>query len=598
MYVGRLIRVGVAGALVVAASMPVCAAPNQPSGPQAPIFLKQGWSAAERQWFYTVTQGSQIMPYAWFMALERAADDAPFRNELPRIGYLPNPNRSGNPDSLPVGFVKDIDAADGSEWIGMTCAACHTGQVSFAGRTLQIDGAPTNADMYALIDGIGKALGATAAAKTDAKFKRFAEKVLPAGSTQGEIDKLYADLKAFSSDFDAYVKNSTAKVPWGRSRLDAFGMIFNRATAIDLDIPSNNNEPNAPVSYPFLWDTHWHDVVQWNGSAPNDLVIERLARNVGEVLGVFARTDIKKTLLPPLYFKTTAKRVNQLLIEHQLASLRSPIWPRQWAPIDTGKAAAGRRLYATHCLSCHAITPRSQPLARMKVTMTPLSVVRTDPTMAQNAVSRTARTGMLEGVRMPFLPPIVDPLPAETKTFELVGKIVIGAILAPLSLDDMPADLTAAQSRLAEQLVQKSPDGKSAQESFSLRSRKLDLDKKLFTQAKALLDKQDKQTSALAYKARPLDGIWATAPYLHNGSVPNLWQLLLPADQRDKQFWVGSREFDPNLVGFRTSQSEDASLLDTTLPGNSNAGHDGPAYGTDKMTDDERRQLLEYLKTL
>ena len=124
----------------------------------------------------------------------------------------------------------------------------------------------------------------------------------------------------------------------------------------------SRNEPNAPVSYPFLWDTHWHNVVQWNGSAPNDLVIQRLARNVGEVLGVFAQTDIKKTLLPPLYFKTSAKRVNQLLIEDKLASLRSPAWPRQLAPIDGKKAAAGRKLYATYCAGCHAITPRNKPL--------------------------------------------------------------------------------------------------------------------------------------------------------------------------------------------------------------------------------------------
>src|SRR5215470_1907105 len=589
MRLGRSIR---CAALIILASVSASGAPRQqaPAQPaQGPEFLKQGWSAAERQWFYTVTQGSQIMPYAWFMALERAADETPFRDELPRIGYLPNPKSSANPDGLPVGFVKDVDLGDASQWIGMTCAACHTGQVNFAGRTLQIDGAPTNADMFALIDGISKALDASAAAKTDAKFMRFAVKVLPQNHVPADVDKLYADLKGFAADFNAYVKASTTKVPWGRARLDAFGMIFNRATAIDLHLPANNNEPNAPVSYPFLWDTHWHNVVQWNGSAPNDLIVGRLARNVGEVLGVFAKTDIHKTLLPPLYFKTSAKRANQLLIEDKLSTLRSPLWPRDLARIDTKKAAAGRKLYATYCVSCHAITPRDKDLTRMKVTMTPLTEVRTDPTMAQNAVSRTAKTGVLEGVRMPLLFPLVDPLPAETKTFELVGKIVIGAILEPFSPDEIPSDLNARQRELAKSLLRKAGDGKSAL---------ITLNATLLGQAKGFLDAQNKQTQALAYKARPLDGIWATAPYLHNGSVPNLWQLLLPADKRDKQFHVGSREFDPVMVGFKTAQTEGASLLDTSLAGNSNAGHDGAAYGTDKLSDDERWQLLEYLKTL
>ena len=588
--------VSCAFALLVCTSLLVSAAPResqrqQPPAPppQGPEFLKQGWSAADRQWFYTVTQGSQLMPYTWFMALERAADQAPFRDELTRIGYLPNPKSSANPDGLPVGFVKDVDAGDASEWVGMNCSACHTGQVQVAGRTLQIDGAPTNADMFALIDGIAKALNATTAARTDAKFTRFAAKVLPHSHVPADVDKLYADLKAFAADFDAYVKASTTKVPWGRARLDAFGMIFNRVTAIDLALPANNHEPNAPVSYPFLWDTHWHNVVQWNGSAPNDLIIERLARNVGEVMGVFARTDIRKTVLPPLYFKTSAKRANQLLIEDKLASLRSPLWRRDLVPIDTRKAAAGRKLYATYCVSCHAITPRDKDPARMTVTMTPLSEVRTDATMAQNAVSRMAESGVLEGVRMPFLPPLVDPLPARTKTFELVGKVVIGAILEPFTPDEIPSDLTARQRELARSLLRKTGDGKSALITFNTT---------LLGQAKGFLDAQSKQTQALAYKARPLDGIWATAPYLHNGSVPNLWQLLLPADKRDKTFFVGSRELDPVMVGFKTEQSEGASLLDTSLAGNSNAGHDGPAYGTDKLTDEERWQLLEYLKTL
>ena len=98
----------------------------------------------------------------------------------------------------------------------------------------------------------------------------------------------------------------------------------------------------------------------------------------------------------------------------------------------------------------------------------------------------------------------------------------------------------------------------------------------------------------LSYKARPLDGIWSTAPYLHNGSVPNLYELLSPVSERSTEFHVGSTKFDPEKVGFVTESSTGTTKFDTTQPGNSNAGHD--MYGD--FTEEERWQLVEYMKTL
>jgi hypothetical protein len=98
----------------------------------------------------------------------------------------------------------------------------------------------------------------------------------------------------------------------------------------------------------------------------------------------------------------------------------------------------------------------------------------------------------------------------------------------------------------------------------------------------------------MAYKAKPLAGVWATAPYLHNGSVPNLYELLQSPAQRVRTFYLGSREFDPKTVGFRTDRFEGGFLFDTALPGNSNAGHH---WGTER-TADEKVDLIEYLKTL
>ncbi len=106
-----------------------------------------------------------------------------------------------------------------------------------------------------------------------------------------------------------------------------------------------------------------------------------------------------------------------------------------------------------------------------------------------------------------------------------------------------------------------------------------------------------------AYKAAPRDGVWATPPFLHNGSVPNLYEMLLPAKERTKKFYVG-REFDPVRVGLDTSGRSGTFLLDTSLPGNSNAGHsfENAALGNGVvgplLTEEQRWAIIEYLKSI
>ena len=85
----------------------------------------------------------------------------------------------------------------------------------------------------------------------------------------------------------------------------------------------------------------------------------------------------------------------------------------------------------------------------------------------------------------------------------------------------------------------------------------------------------DLPQSPLAYKARPLAGAWATAPYLHNGSVANLYEMLLPAKERKPTFFVGRKEYDPVKVGYDLQPlSGNGFWLDTTKTGNHNTGHE------------------------
>lgn len=93
------------------------------------------------------------------------------------------------------------------------------------------------------------------------------------------------------------------------------------------------------------------------------------------------------------------------------------------------------------------------------------------------------------------------------------------------------------------------------------------------------------------YWAATLSGVWARSPYLHNGSVRTMHELLTSPVQRAKTFHRGSRVFDEKEMGYT---DEGAYVLDTAGSGNSNSGHD---YGT-KLSDNEKRDLIEYLKTL
>lgn len=121
------------------------------------------------------------------------------------------------------------------------------------------------------------------------------------------------------------------------------------------------------------------------------------------------------------------------------------------------------------------------------------------------------------------------------------------------------------------------------------------------------------------YKPRPLAGVWATPPFLHNGSVPNIYQMLLPPEQRDKVFYLGDRSYDPKHLGYVVHTNDDNNggfRFDTSTEGNSNTGHGftaAPAmwikHKADpkanplpsgvigpELTDSERFALIEYLK--
>ncbi len=100
------------------------------------------------------------------------------------------------------------------------------------------------------------------------------------------------------------------------------------------------------------------------------------------------------------------------------------------------------------------------------------------------------------------------------------------------------------------------------------------------------------------YANMPLDGVWLRAPFLHNGSVPTLRDLLEPPDARPKHFFRGYDVFDQQKVGFVSDVAEENGVkffpFDTSLPGNSSAGH---TYGV-SLSPEEKDALVEFMKKL
>jgi mono/diheme cytochrome c family protein len=509
--------------------------------------LDQGWNAQQQQGFWFASQGSRLLPYDWFLALEQAGGTEPFRSDehMDELRYLLEKPSPANPDGLPVGFAKDTDPATGRAYMGFTCAACHSNQINYKGTGIRIDGAPTLSDSFRFSDELVAALQATAA--DDAKFERFARKVLASGYDPAGAQRLREDLRGTTEVLATRQRIDAPEHPYGFGRLDAFGAIFNQVLGADLNLPDNYLPANAPVSYPFLWDTAQSDLVQWNGAAPN-AGAGPLARNVGEVLGVFGAISI--TPGDGLKGYPSSTRVESLgQLEETLKDLWSPLWPAKiLPPIDSAKAAQGQAIFQQQCASCHAVIDRTLRSRRVTAIMTPVDELKTDPTMADNFVNRMAKTGILQGHKVAII--LGSTFGTESPGVDVLENAVIGTILGH--------KVQAVEADIAEYLRVK----KAA--TFDPRS----------------------------YKARSLNGIWATAPYLHNGSVPNLWQLL--QENRVQRFYVGSRELDPVNVGFDTAPYGGGYEFDTTLPGNSNAGH---TYGS-TLADDQKWALIEYLKSL
>jgi hypothetical protein len=244
-------------------NMESSAATPEPEEGGAPLSLDQGWSDDLRDAFYFTPQGSHLVPYDWAIALEVADSEQLFfaPANMRKFGYLQAPSQTSarNPDGLPIGFVRE--PAPGSalgDWLGMNCAACHTGELVHGDARVRVDGAPTLADFQAFMKGLVAAFDSLLSHPS--KFERFAARI-EAGNVERPVP-LRDQVEGYAVALRQLMASGWTVEPYGFGRLDAFGHILNAVAGRALLEPQNYRVPDAPVSYPLLWTTPQQRYVQ------------------------------------------------------------------------------------------------------------------------------------------------------------------------------------------------------------------------------------------------------------------------------------------------------------------------------------------------
>ena len=471
-------------------------------------------------------------------------------------------------------------------------------------------------------------------------FNRFAKAVLGDGATKEGKSRLHKEVGQVILTFakQGFIDKSKHLYPVaeGFGRTDAIGRIANTVFGDHIPKADNYRVGDAPVSYPPVWDIWKFDWVQYGAS-----VRHPLARNVGEGMGVGAKFDFfdpyGRPLPPAIRYQSSTMIDNLTVIEGTLQRLHPPGWPEEiLGDIECEKASAGKKLFQQHCIGCHGpvsaseklitwqapgklvrdarmvrndaafgLTHLSDPqqrLAHWLINTLKVEDIGTDSKAAENFVNSSFDLSST-GLTNEELRALMKPLYEEDEARRLKAGFPPQDISAALASINVHKVSTGAGLNYLGLLIRK-------QYRNDARFRAAENGETLLPTDGAdddlFFGEIDLPQTPLRYKARPLSGIWATAPYLHNGSVPNLYQLLSPAVQRDSRFFVGRKEYDPVKVGYVLEPlSSDGFWLDTTIPGNSNKGHEFSSAYTGKvekgvigpqLTDPERYELIEYLK--
>jgi mono/diheme cytochrome c family protein len=414
---------------------------------------------------------------------------------------------------------------------------------------MRVEGGQANVNLEAFKKALGESIVVTwlNPLRRRAFERRAVELGYPRDTIAADFAARYRAIRAGAADRAKIAAHATMAGPGRNDALAAIAyVLFN----YDIGVPSNTNEATAPVNFPYLWDiTHLY-WVQYNGA-----VHQPMSRNIGEAIGVGAVTHFvdPATGAPapaPGRWRTTISVRNLYALETIVASLKPPVWPQAvFGPIDRAQADRGRQLFTENCGACHSI----RAIANSKndtwsVKVLSLEKIGTDPMQANN-FAHTYYDGTKFGL--------------SNHVNAAEGLQAVTAAIRTQAYHDEHIP----QSEWPEY------DG---------------------------YGRPDLVTTPCGYKARPLVGVWATPPYLHNGSVPTIFDLL--SETRPARFHTGGTEYDPQRLGFIETTGPDVVLIDTSIVGNSNAGHwftndtARPGRIGRRLSGTEKYAIIEYLK--
>jgi RoxA-like, cytochrome c-like len=586
---------------------------------------RNGLTPEQRETFYHLSQGSEILPWVLLTAVDVAdpGSTRPFVENLARFGLMPDPARE---DGLPIGLVVASNRFTfGMSFVGVTCAACHVGELRYHGETVRVDGAPNMFNMQLFYSQAVDAL--TAAASDRGKLWRALKRLGRQDYTRYGIAAPFirpatlicygANILLHRDRFDARrelidviaiakARRDPSHPTSGFGRLDAFdgtrnfiltrlreadspgGFEVDTANLVRLDAAvkfpplwSRKARPPEPVEayrdhperFPSVWGFKDYDWVEW--TIDTNTVMER---NVTETLGAGATVVLDPARKASL-FDSSIPVTNLHRLEWLAYYIDPPRWPSAiFGPIRPDLAAAGKRIFESQCAGCHEYGgDQRTPTGLIRLRGMRPEAIGTDPTAALRISCPVPDTGAL----------VIPPKSYTAADAELLkdcagvragvpftgnsfARTVRAAVDGVKQKAYAAAGIDVAQQRVMEDLARR---GGVAWRDTLL----------------------DTHAPYGPYAARPLYGIWAAAPYLHNGSVPTLYDLLLPPAQRPKTFALGSRGYDPVRLGFVVTTRCDRRdcLVDTTRTGDGDGGH---LWGTD-LSEPDRMALLEYLKT-
>jgi hypothetical protein len=578
-------------------------------------------TAREQQLFHHLAEGSELIPLAWVRAMRNPDDRSKFFLENPeRFGLIADP---ANVEGLPVGVTADetVDLRfTGIIMMGFNCSACHTNQITYQGNRLRIDGAPARFNAELIGTDIGRGLRETLKPLHFLQFihdlSRQPPSVVGTDSVRvrhtrhpavlrwlGEL--LDAERTAVEERFLATLHEELGRdsarsrpvnlksVPWDSTH-PAFQQLMHRYSELRAEGARTALHGALPQDDTVAGDSS--ATAARHGAIGELLILWRMLRDRVELM----RTDAGHG--PPNPDTDTPDgpgRVDAFGVARNRLYPESPVpttapvsyphlwgfWQNRWLHYDANTTSVMERNLGQALGVGGVFDP-----VTLRSTLNPVNI---------HQLELLARK--LEAPAWPAFFPAIDAAKARQGE-PLYGRYCAGCHQDPpqpeacFAVREMGTD-----SLRAVNFAKPLGNGRFTDSVAPLLRRMKNAAYETFNVPAAqrpiyngIPDDSVVWRVTGQYGVRTLAGVWATAPYLHNGSVPSLYELLLPASRRSRSFPVGHPEYDPVKVGYSMTAPAGTYQFDTSRKGNANTGHE---YGT-SLSEEERMALLEYLKTL